>query len=75
MGREVANWIPFEDGIRFAGQVGLVLLVMEGGLSVPLKKLRQVGILSFLIASSGTAIPVLRYACTVCDHILLTIRI
>jgi Kef-type K+ transport system membrane component KefB len=34
LGDEVMGWLPYQDAIQLLGRVGLVLLVMEGGLSV-----------------------------------------
>ena len=44
--------------VFFVGDLGLVLLVMEGGLSVDVPSLRRVGSVACLIAVAGTALPI-----------------
>ena len=44
--------------VFLVGDLGLVLLVMEGGLSVDVPSLRRVGSVACLIAVAGTALPI-----------------
>eukprot|EP00051_Salpingoeca_urceolata_P013821 m.174907 g.174907 ORF g.174907 m.174907 type:complete len:443 (+) comp17908_c0_seq1:116-1444(+) len=58
LGPPVLNWVAQEEGIKLVGEVGLVLLVMEGGLSVQLGRLRKIGLVAIAIAVTGTLLPV-----------------
>lgn len=51
--------VPFDKALISAGQLGLLLLVLEGGMHIELATLRRVGWKAFAIALSGTALPVL----------------
>jgi len=51
--------VPFDKALVSAGQLGLLLLILEGGLNIELATLRRVGWRAFAIALSGTALPVL----------------
>ena len=55
-----ANLLPTYavDGVLNVGNLALVLLVMEGGLSVDVGSLRRVGPIAFLIAFAGTGLPI-----------------
>ena len=44
--------------VFLVGEMGLVLLVMEGGLSVDVPSLRRVGVVACVIAVAGTALPI-----------------
>ena len=44
--------------VFLVGELGLVLLVMEGGLSVDVPSLRRVGLAACLIAVAGTVLPI-----------------
>jgi len=44
--------------VFLVGEMGLVLLVMEGGLSVDVPSLRRVGVVACAIAVAGTALPI-----------------
>lgn len=58
-GENLANWVPYDEAIELVGQLGLVLLVMEGGLSVEIGRLRRIGLVAVLIAVAGTVLPCL----------------
>lgn len=63
LGPGLLDWVPYPNGVKLVGQVGLVLLVMEVGISVPLKALTTIWRPAMLIAVIGTIIPcVLGYA-------------
>jgi Kef-type K+ transport system membrane component KefB len=51
--------IPFIPALTAVGQLGLLLLVLEGGLNIDIATLRAVGWKAFAIALTGTALPVL----------------
>lgn len=59
LGPEVLNVVPEVDGISMVGLLGLLLIVLEGGLHIELSTLRKIGTKAFLIAISGTTLPVL----------------
>jgi Kef-type K+ transport system membrane component KefB len=59
LGPHCANAIPEVEAVRLIGEVGLCLLVFEGGLSVDTKRIRSIGKSAFLIAVTGTLLPVL----------------
>lgn len=46
------------SAVFVVGELGLVLLVMEGGLSVDVPSLRRVGVVACLIAVAGTTLPI-----------------
>ena len=50
---------PHKDAFIVLGQIGLVLLVLEGGMHIELKTLQLVGLKATAIALSGTIIPIL----------------
>jgi Kef-type K+ transport system membrane component KefB len=58
LGPNGLNIIPFHDGISALGQLGLLLIILEGGLHIELHTLRRVGWKAFAIALSGTTLPV-----------------
>eukprot|EP00054_Salpingoeca_dolichothecata_P024421 m.166262 g.166262 ORF g.166262 m.166262 type:complete len:343 (+) comp25006_c0_seq6:56-1084(+) len=58
-GKHVFNWLPYDDAIKLIGSIGLILLVMEGGLSLDLSRLQRVGMPAILIAVTGTILPCL----------------
>lgn len=49
----------YSDALSLLGDMGLLLLVFEGGLTLDVEMLKTVGIKAFLVAFSGTCIPVL----------------
>jgi len=56
------SWTSFPsrpDALTLCDQLGLLLLVAEGGLHVNVAQLRCVGLRAFLVAITGTAVPVL----------------
>eukprot|EP00049_Salpingoeca_infusionum_P020577 m.364476 g.364476 ORF g.364476 m.364476 type:complete len:490 (-) comp27214_c0_seq1:7-1476(-) len=55
----VMPWFQFTDGAVLLGEVGLILLVMEGGLSIQPSLLKATGPVAVAIAVSGTILPVL----------------
>ena len=58
LGPGVLGWVPFSDALALIGQIGLVLLVLEGGLHIELATLRKIGPKAFLVALAGTSLPV-----------------
>lgn len=59
LGPPVLDVIPYVDGLTIIGQLGLLLIVLEGGLYVELHTLREIGPKAFAVAISGTTLPVL----------------
>ena len=59
LGPEGTDLVPHVDAFTAAGQLGLLLLVLEGGLHVEMATIRRVGSKAFAIAISGTTLPVL----------------
>ena len=59
LGPPVLDVIPHVDGLTIIGQLGLLLIVLEGGLYVELQTLREIGPKAFAVAISGTTLPVL----------------
>lgn len=59
LGKDVLNWLPFDEAITLLGEIGLVFIVMEGGLSVNFNLLREIGGMAFVIAATGAALPIL----------------
>jgi Kef-type K+ transport system membrane component KefB len=59
LGPAVLDVVPFVDALTALGQLGLLLLVLEGGLNIELATMRRVGWRAFAIAISGTTLPVL----------------
>ena len=51
--------VPQTRACTIAGELGLALLVLEGGLHVDLKTLRDVGGVASRVAVAGTALPAL----------------
>jgi Kef-type K+ transport system membrane component KefB len=59
LGPPVLDCIPFVDALTIIGQLGLILLVLEGGLYIEMGTLRLIGWRAFAIAITGTTLPVL----------------
>jgi Kef-type K+ transport system membrane component KefB len=59
LGPEALDFVPYADAFILLGQIGLVLLVLEGGLHIELTTLRVVGPKAFCIAFAGTTLPLL----------------
>merc|ERR1719326_352356 len=55
----VIDWLPPEDAVVILGQIGLIMLVLGGGLSIQVHLLPAIGPRAFLIAIVGTLLPVL----------------
>ena len=51
--------VPQTRACTIAGELGLALLVLEGGLHVDLQTLREVGGVASRVAVAGTALPAL----------------
>mmetsp|Transcript_30693 Transcript_30693/g.59193 ORF Transcript_30693/g.59193 Transcript_30693/m.59193 type:complete len:409 (-) Transcript_30693:409-1635(-) len=49
----------YAEGLALLGDMGLLLLVFEGGLTMDIEMLKSVGAKAFLVAFSGTLLPVL----------------
>lgn len=58
LGADVLAIAPYEDALLLLGRVGLVIIVMEGGLSIDINKLPQLAGKATAIAVLGTALPV-----------------
>eukprot|EP01104_Vermistella_antarctica_P008436 TRINITY_DN2105_c0_g1_i1.p1 TRINITY_DN2105_c0_g1~~TRINITY_DN2105_c0_g1_i1.p1 ORF type:complete len:324 (-),score=52.27 TRINITY_DN2105_c0_g1_i1:53-1024(-) len=56
---DVLGVAPFPDAIVLIGKGGLVLLVMEGGLSIDLASLPRAGPIALVVAVVGTVLPCL----------------
>jgi len=59
MGPHGLNAIPEVDALRLIGEIGLSLLVFEGGLAVDVSKVRSIGMIAMAIAITGTILPLL----------------
>jgi Kef-type K+ transport system membrane component KefB len=59
IGPEALDVVPYADAFILIGQIGLVLLVLEGGLHIELSTLKNIGPKAFCIAFAGTTLPVL----------------
>ena len=59
LGPGLADLVPHVEALSLVGQVGLLLLVLEGGLHIEIATLKRVGWKAFAIAISGTCLPVL----------------
>lgn len=57
LGPYALDWIIDMNTTNTVGQLGLSLLVLEGGLSVNTSKLKKAGVRSCLIAVTGTVVP------------------
>ena len=53
------DWVPYPDALTLIGQLGLSLLVLEGGLSIDVPLFRRIGGRALVIAMTGTALPIL----------------
>ena len=49
---------PGAEGIELLGNVAVIIIIFEGGMSIRLSTLRQVGLKSFLVATLGVVLPV-----------------
>jgi Kef-type K+ transport system membrane component KefB len=49
---------PGAEGIELLGNVAVIIIIFEGGMSIRLSTLRQVGFKSFLVATLGVVLPV-----------------
>jgi len=58
-GPHLLNTVPIVEGLTVVGTVGLWLLVLEGGLSVNVEKLKNVWFISLLVALVGMVFPVI----------------
>lgn len=59
LGPGVLDWVPYHDALALLGQIGLLLLVLEGGLHIELGMLKKIGPRAFATAFTGTSLPVL----------------
>ena len=53
LGPPLVNAVPFEEALRFLGKVGVMLLVVESGLSVSVADIKAVGLRAFEASPSG----------------------
>jgi len=58
LGPGMLDIVPHAEMIILVGQLGLVLLVLEGGLHIELVTLRKVGVKAVAVALTGTALPI-----------------
>jgi len=58
IGPPLANLTPFTDAFTVAGQIGLALLVLEGGTQISVQQLRSVFLSSSLVAILGVLAPI-----------------
>ena len=61
LGPDVADLLPptVVDALKIAGQAGLCLMVIEGGISMESDVLKQKGVRAVVLAATGTVLPVL----------------
>ena len=59
LGPAVLDIVPFVPALTAIGQIGLLLLVLEGGINIELGTLKRIGWKAFAVAISGTTLPVL----------------
>jgi Kef-type K+ transport system membrane component KefB len=59
LGPPVLDVVPYVPALTIIGQLGLLLLVLEGGINIELQTLKKIGWKAFAIAISGTTLPVL----------------
>ncbi|EGD83060.1 hypothetical protein PTSG_03697 [Salpingoeca rosetta] len=59
LSQDVIGWLPPMDLIVILGQVGLIFLVLEGGMSINVHLLPRIGLRAVLVAVTGTLLPVL----------------
>jgi len=57
LGSEVGEIIPIEDAVNVLGQVGVLMLVLEGGLSIELSTMKALGLRSACTATVGLSLP------------------
>jgi len=57
LGGEVGEVIPIEDAVNVLGQVGVLMLVLEGGLSIELSTMKALGLRSAATATVGLSLP------------------
>ena len=58
LGPALLDWVPFPTAAALLGKVGVMLLVVESGLSVDVGGLRKVGCRALTAAVLGVALPV-----------------
>jgi len=66
LGPCVADIIPHVDAFRLIGKLGVMLLIVEAGLSINFDQLRKVGGRAFILAATGVFFPVLFVFLTFC---------
>lgn len=59
LGPSLADIVPYPRAFRLLAEMGLVLLIVEGGLAVDITELKKVGFRAVVIAVTGTVAPVL----------------
>jgi len=57
LGGEVGEIIPIEEAVNVLGQVGVLMLVLEGGLSIELSTMKALGLRSACTATVGLSLP------------------
>ena len=58
LGPSLWNVVPHPTAVALLGKLGVMLLVVESGLSVDHRQMRRVGLRGFLAAASGVVLPV-----------------
>lgn len=59
VGPALLDVIPFVEAFRLLGKLGVMILVIESGLSVDLHHVRQFGVRASLAAATGVFLPTL----------------
>eukprot|EP00475_Leptophrys_vorax_P007896 TRINITY_DN15028_c0_g1_i1.p1 TRINITY_DN15028_c0_g1~~TRINITY_DN15028_c0_g1_i1.p1 ORF type:complete len:543 (-),score=135.44 TRINITY_DN15028_c0_g1_i1:1383-3011(-) len=59
LGPPVLNFVPFTDAWQNFGQIGVLMLVIESGITMDIKMIREFGGWAFLMAATGVFFPVL----------------
>jgi len=61
LGPHLTGFMPetYQETLSIIGDMGLLVLVFEGGLTMDLKQIREVGVKAFLVAFFGTLFPVI----------------
>lgn len=59
VGPALLDWIPYVEAFRLLGKLGVLLLVIESGLTVDLDEVRRFGLRASLAAATGVIMPTL----------------
>ena len=58
MGPALLNVVPYADAMKLVGKIGVLLLIVDGTLSIDLEQVKQIGLRAFVAAALGVAGPV-----------------